>query len=205
MSIERLELRHGEKVTAEHLNALDRAIARSRYLPGPRVRRRVWPWGTSHSYYGHGGTGSAPVFQPVVNVLDRDTAEVRWDGPRATIGGVAPTIDDVEIFEKDEATGQRPALLVQRSDFGDQAECGIYFRVTVGTDFRAKSVTPIAAPSLPDRAAYQADCLALFLRLRAGSITYNEEDDRELFSSQGFFAVLRRPSGIFEPLFWAKF
>jgi hypothetical protein len=203
--IDRLELRHGEKVTAEHINALDRAIARHRGVPGVRVRRHIWPWGTSYSYHGTGGSGSAPVFQPVVNVLDRDTVEVRWDGPRTLIGGVAPTIDDVEIFETDERTGQRPALLVTRGDFGEQGECGIYLRVTVDADFRAKIVTPIAAPTLPDRAAYQADCLALFLRLRGGSITYNEEDDRELFSAQGFFAVLRRPTGIFEPLFWAKF
>ncbi len=206
-SIERLELRAGEKVTAAHVAALDRSISKNAGLPGVGVRRKVFPWGTTYSYHGTGGGGgSAPVFAPQVEIIDRDTAAVRWDGPRALIGGVAPTIDAKEIFETLPETGLRPALLVTRGQFGPLGECGIYFRVTVGgDDFSARTVIPVAAPTLPSREAHQADCLALFLRLRAGIVSYEEDDDRELFSAQGFLAINRRASGIFEPLFWARF
>lgn len=207
-SIERLELRQGETVTAAHINALDRAIARSAGRAGVGVRRRVYPFGTSYSYRGSGGGGSAPVFEPAVTLLDADTAEVRWDGPRALIGGVAPTIGEVEIFEEDPVTGLRPALTVTRDSFNAIGECGIYFRVTAdpGDGYRAKTVTPIASPGMPPAEKYLGYCLALFLRLRAGTISYEEDDDRELFSSQGFLAIrVREATGIFQSLFWSRF
>lgn len=203
-SIERLELRQGEPVNAAHVAQLDRAIVRNTGLPGARVRRRVWPWGTAHSYHGgSGGAASSPVFQPEVALLDADSAEIRWGGPRALIGGVAPTIDDVEIFTEDAETGLRPALLVKRESFTAAGECGVYFRVEVdaGDNFRAQKITPVALPPPPPTLPFIAHKLALHLRLRAGVVSYVEEDDRALFFALGFFAVERRASGVFEPIF----
>ena len=202
-AFDRLELPAGTMVTAEHVNLLDRAISRANQLPGVRVRRHIWPWGTSHSYHGGGGGASAPAFEPAVAILDADSAEVRWDGPRALINGVAPTIGELEIFDEDPDTGERPVLRVNRADFGATGECGIYFRCEVDAlNFEIAKITPVALPPPPPPEKLVAHKLALFLRLRGGSVSYNEEDDRELFSSLGFFAVQRRASGVFSPLFW---
>lgn len=202
-SLDRLELRHGERVTAEHVNLLDRNIAKNAGLPGRGVRRHIWPWGTSHSYHGGGSTGSAPVFQPDVAIRDPDTAEVRWSGPRALINGVAPTIGTLEIFETDPDTGLRPVLIVDRGVFNAAGECGVYFRIEVEpVNFGITKITPVAAPPPPATERLIAHKLALHLRLRAGRVSYEEDDDRELFSSLGFFAVQRRSGGNFAPLFW---
>ena len=204
-AFDRLELPIGTVVTAEHVNLLDRAISRGNRLPGVRVRRHIWPWGTSHSYHGGSGGGgaSAPAFEPEVSILDQDSAEVRWTGPRALINGVAPTIGDAEIFDVNPETGERPALRVSRGDFSASGECGIYFRCDVeSSDFGIVKITPVALPPPPPTEKLVAHKLALFLRLRAGAVSYNEEDDRELFSSLGFFAVQRRATGVFSPLFW---
>jgi hypothetical protein len=206
--IERLTIRHGETPTARHLRQLDAAIARCARLGGRGVAQRVWPWGTSSVFRGSGGggAGSAPVFEPAVSILSADVAEVRWEGPRALIGGVAPVLEGSEIFTEDLDTGLRPAITVTREQFSAEGECGIYFRATLDhSEFRVLSVTPFASPVLPVRAPWEACKLALFLRVRNGAITYAEEDDRELFSSQGFFAVQRRTSGLCEPLWWAMF
>lgn len=208
-SVERLFLKRGERVTDAHVRALDRAIAGTAKLGGIGTRRRVLPWGTITSFAGRGGGGAdAPVFRPEVSILEGgEAAEVRWSGPRALIGGIVPTIVDAEIFTEDPVTGLRPALRVERAQCSEAGECGIFFRVEVNRadDFRAATVTPIAAPALPPREPGIAHKLALFLRLRRDRLSYIETDDRELFSSQGFLAILRRDSGIFEPLFWATF
>ena len=203
-AFDRLELRTGEPVTAAHINQLDRTIERSRSLRGAHVRRREWPWGTSHSYHGSGGgSASTPIFEPRVALLDRDTAEVRWDGPRALINGIAPTIGKREIFDEDPETGERPALVVKRESFSALGECGIYFRCEVEPlNFGVVKVTPVALPPPPPTEKLVAHKLALFLRLRGGVVSYEEADDRALFSNLGFFAVLRHPNGTFAPLFF---
>ena len=211
-SIERLELKAGERVTAAHVAQLDRAVAKNAGLPGLRVRRRVYPWGTSHSFYGNGGgLASAPVFRPDVTIA-ADSAEVRWSGPRALIGGLAPVLgkdgggQDVEIFAEDAQTGLRPALMVPRTAFDPATlACGIYFKVTTTAGFDALRVEPVARAALPGREPFTAYKLALFLRLRDGQPSYEEDKDRELFCSQGFLAVQQRPNGRFEALFWAQF
>ena len=214
-SIENLELKRGEVVTAAHVNQLDRAIVRNNSLPGLRVRRRQYPWGVSYSAYGVPGVGSSPIFQPDVTIT-RTGAEVRWDGPRALIGGVTPQMPSVaglppkftdpQIFTEDEKTGQRPALIVPLEAFSKETgECRVYFKVTVGSDFRALSAHPVALPGQPVVEAKAAHKLALFLRIRDGSPSYIEELDREMFCGQGFMAVGQKPSGKFEALWWASF
>lgn len=206
-SIERLLLKQAQKPTDRNVRALDAALARSQKLPGLGVRQRVLPWGTITSYDGGrgGGGGDAPVFRPVVSIL-ADRAEIGWSGPRALIGGVVPTISDKEIMEVDPATGQRPVLKVPLAEFADAEEIGIFFRVTAdpADDYRARTVEPVALPRLPAPAPHLAHTLALFLRRRAGRLSYDESDDRELFCGQGFLAVNRRQNGVFTPLFWAR-
>jgi len=208
-SIERLELKAGEEVLGWHVTLLDRAITRNNRLPGRNVRRRVYPWGTTSRYVGNDGVGSSPIFQPDVSFLSGGDVEVRWSGPRALIGGVAPTINKQEIFTDDPQTNLRPALTVSSKDFDpDTGECGIYFRVTAGseTGYTPSLVTPIASPGLPKAAPKFGHKLALFLRMRDGQPSYNEDDDRELFCSQGFLAVqIHVASGLFESLFWGTF
>ncbi len=204
-SIERLELRNGEPVNAAHVVALDRAITKNASLPGVHVRRRVFPWGTCHSYHasGSGGLASAPAFEPDVTIVDSQTAEVRWNGPRALINGVAPRIDGHEIFTEDEETGARPALTVGRDAFNAAGECGVYFRCEVDPqNFGIFKITPVALPPPPATEKLVAHKLALHLRLRAGAMSYDEDDDRELFSSLGFYAVSRRATGVFTALWW---
>ena len=208
-SLERLKLKNGQPVTAAHVMALDRQIVRNNALLGSGVRRRVFPWGTTRSYFGRGGgTGSAPVFQPEVET-SKDGAEVRWSGPRALIGGLAPVIgtDDKapEIFTEDADTGLRPAFKVTKNDFGAGDSLGIYFKLTTDPYFNPLKVEPIASAAAPLPQPFTGFKLALFLRLRAGAITYEEADDRVLFSSQGFLAIDAAKSGRFKALFWATF
>lgn len=203
-NVDRLVVKTGATPTARDVRALDTAIDRTVKLPGIGVRRRVLPWGTITNYSGsRAGSGSAPIFRPAVRIL-KDTAEVRWSGPRALIGGVAPAFGKIEIFDGKEIRS-RPAVMISDNEVNAIGEVGIYFRVQVDTDFQIRTVTPIASADLPDREPYVAHKLALFLRIRRGKLSYVETDDRELFSGQGFLAVLRRTTGLFEPLFWAKF
>ena len=204
-SFDRLKVKRGAPVTSWFADALQKAIERTHTLSGPHTRRKITPWGTHTSVIASDGTGDSAVFRPAVKVKN-GLAEVRWSGPRALIGGVAPTIGGKEIFTP-LGDGQRPALYVSAKDFGPLGECGIYFRCTAdpADDFRLVTVTPVAAPSLPPHEARVAHKLALFLRLRHNRITYVEDADRELFCSQGFLAILTREGGSFEPLFWAKF
>lgn len=204
-SIERLNLKAGESVTAAHVVRLDRKITQNSGLPGVRVRRRQFPWGTHYNTSGDFGLGSAPQFQPNVNFIDNGVAEVRWDGLEAMIGGVVPTIQGTKIFTEDK-DGARPALVVPRTSYSADGECLIYFKLTVfQSSFVPQLVEPVAlkAPPLPE--PYTAYKLALFLRLRDGSPSYDEQADRTLFCGQGFMAVNIKPDGKFESLWWAKF
>jgi len=204
-SIERLQLRHGEKVTAAHVNQLDKAIARNTALYGAGVRRRVFPWGTSRRFYARSGIGSAPQFQPNVTFLDKGVAEVRWDGPESMIGGVVPTINGAKIFTPGQ-DGTLPALTVPRTSYSDQGECLIYFKLTVfQSSFEPSKVEPVALPAPPLLEPYTGYKLALFLRLRDGNPSYDEQADRSIFCGQGFMAVNIKPDGRFESLWWAKF
>lgn len=205
-SVEGLELRNGERVTAAHVDALDRRIARNGSRPGVRVRRVQRPWGTSFCSSAIGGVGDSPIFRPAVDFRADGTAEVRWSGPRALIGSVAPTIGKAEIFAEDAQTGLRPALVVSPTLYGKEtSECLVYFKVTTWPDFTAKTVTPVALAARPAAEAYTAYKLALFLRKRDGAPSYLEEDDRVMFCGQALLAIQRRPSGKFEALFSATF
>jgi hypothetical protein len=205
-SIERLELAPGAKVTGAHVAQLDRTIAQNQGLRGLRVRRRQYPWGIHHSYSGLNGGGDSPIFAPDVSFRGDGTAEVRWSGPRALIGGVAPTIEKAEIFTEDDQTGLRPVLLVDPTLYGsDTGECRIYFQVTTYDDFSAKVVTPVAMSGKPVVQAFTGYKLALFLRMRGGAPSYLEDADREMFCGQGFLAINQRAGGKFESLFWATF
>jgi hypothetical protein len=209
-SIDRLTLKHGEPVTANHLAQLDRNIARNKALRGAGVRRRQYPWGTTLSYFGQDGIGSAPVFQPDVSFDAQGTASVRWSGPTALIAGLVPTLGDGDspptIFTPDPKTGLFPALSVPRTQYSPLGECGIYFKVTVSQgDFVPIKVQPVAFPPATKVEAYTAYKLALFLRIRSNQPSYDEAEDREMFSSQGFLAVLQQQSGKFTPLWWATF
>lgn len=201
--VERLFLRNGEQPTPSHLARLEALTAQNTQLRSASVRRRILPWGTHTHFSGQGGRGTAPVFAPDVTITG-STALVRWSGPRALIGGVAPKIKDREIFADDPATGLRPALEVTEKDFNELGECSVFFRVEVDEDFRAKTVEPIASPKLPLPSPHNGYCLALFLRMRGGAMDYDEDTDRQLFTAQGFFAATRRPNGVFESLFWAR-
>lgn len=204
---DRLFIRQGAVVTDAHLRALDAAIARATPRPSAGTRLTITPDGYHRSYSGAPGGASSPVFRPAVSLVNGG-ALVRWSGPRALIGGVVPTIGDVEIFATDPATKARPHLEVTAADVNEHGECGIYFRVEVdrADDFRVRAVLPVASAQLPPpKEPGIAYCLALFLRTRGGRLTYVEDDDRELFSNQGFFAANRRTDGTFEPLFWARF
>jgi hypothetical protein len=119
---------------------------------------------------------------------------------------VVPTIDGKEIFAVDPETGARPFLEVPFANFAGKDEISIFFKVTADPldDFRAGVVTPIALAKLPAPAPHVAHALALFLRRRGESFSYQEPDDRALFSAQGFLAVNRRQNGQFTPLFWAR-
>lgn len=195
-SIERLLVRHGEKLTIKLLQGLDALIARNTPLRGLNTRVRILPWGTIRSSTATGGrTLSAPLFRPAVRVGPA-AAFVQWTGPRALIGGVAPTIEGVEIFT--ERDGRRPGIFVARSDF-ENGEVGIYFRVTVdpADDFRVRRVEPVAHAKLPPPQPFIAHKLALFLRIRGNAISYKEDDDRALHCGVTFLAVNPRPDGRF--------
>ena len=102
-SFDRFIVKRGAPVSPWFADALQRAIERSRSLAGPHTRRKVTPWGTHTSVIAADGDGAIDVFRPSVKITG-DSAEVRWTGPRALIGGVAPTINDKEITSIDETT-----------------------------------------------------------------------------------------------------
>lgn len=204
--VERLKVKAGEMPTAAHVRALDVGIRRSAVLRGARIRRRQFPWGTHHNSSGEFGTGDSPIFQPDVSFHADGTAEVRWNGPRALIGGVAPSIDGKEIFLDDPETGFRPVLVVPPTAYGEETnECRICFKVTTWDDFTAKLVVPVFQKERGAAEPKTAYKLALFLRKRDGAPSYIEEDDRVLFCGQGMLATERRASGTFEALFFATF
>lgn len=201
-SLDNLRVKQGETVTPQHVNALADAVERSRRLPSPNTRRKEFPWGTHVTSTTRGGASSHPVFRPAVSIANGE-ARVSWTGPRALIGGVAPTIEKIEIFANDPATRKKPFLTVRKESFSEIGECGIYFRISApaAAAYRAVTVTPIASPTLPVTEPFFAHKLALFLRIRRGKISYVEEEDRELFSSIAFTAALVTPAGRFEPIF----
>lgn len=201
--VERLFLKNGEEPTDEHLRALDRLIDSREGLRTTGLRRRVLPWGThTHIEGDAGGVLSMPKFRPSVTITG-EGALVRWSG-EGLIAGLPPKVGETSIFAADDGTGHRPAFAATLAMFEGADQLGIYFQVETSPGFVPLRVTVAAFPALP-RVPWQAHKLALFLRLRGGKLSYREDDDRQLFSSQRFEAINRRSTGLFEPLWWPTF
>ena len=192
-SIEGLAIKNGETPTGAHVQALEKAITLNSLSPGRGVRTVQLPWGTIPRYdggRGRGGFGST-IFAPSVTRTG-ENFEIRWQ--RGLIEGIEPTIDGVPISGKD---GVIPAFTVTPAAFS-AGEALIYFRLSLSTGWGVTKIEPFASAEAPGTQPYIADKLALIL-FADGTFW------RAMVANQGHLAINRRPEGIAQHLFWAKF
>lgn len=176
-SIERLFLRRGEQVTAQHMQQLAALVARQTRTSGRGVRQRHLPWGTiTSASSGSAGGGESPIFLPSVKRVG-DGFDLTWEP--GTIGGVQPVLE----------------FHVPAGSFNALGECLVYFRCELSQQWSIAAANPFAAAETPPLQPWIADKLALVL--------YDDGSYwRALVSNQRHLAINRRSSGLAQHLFW---
>ncbi len=192
---ERLQIRPGDEVRAEHLLALEKALDAQEVLAGPGVFPTVTPFGTVLEYRGGGGGYVSPYFAPSASIVT-EGVEVRF--AKGLIAGIEPQIDGKAISAPDGESGSTPALLIPEASFNALGESRVFFRLNITRDWEIQSIGVVASPEyLPDEA---------WVTHKLAAVVYRDATVwRQLVANQSWLAVSRRSTGRALHLFFARY